>query len=162
MIMDYMNTQPMFTNKVIVFGTNDLAELTHWYLTNDSDYEIVEKAVYTKDEDLTFYISENNSTIGSISKDHVSPHAIPKEITVPAISLNTFIKSKNIEKIGLIKMDIEGAEYDIIDTLEDWNFDITDSFLIEFNGNADDKANIRKFDLLRCRAAFFRVCCSQS
>ena len=39
--MDYMNTQPMFTNKVIVFGTNDLAELTHWYLTNDSDYEIV-------------------------------------------------------------------------------------------------------------------------
>jgi sugar O-acyltransferase (sialic acid O-acetyltransferase NeuD family) len=41
MIMDYMNTQPMFTNKVIVFGTNDLAELTHWYLSNDSDYEIV-------------------------------------------------------------------------------------------------------------------------
>jgi sugar O-acyltransferase (sialic acid O-acetyltransferase NeuD family) len=39
--MDYMNTQPMFTNKVIVFGTNDLAELTHWYLSNDSDYEIV-------------------------------------------------------------------------------------------------------------------------
>ena len=39
--MDYMNTQPMFTNKVIVFGTNDTAELTHWYLTNDSDYEIV-------------------------------------------------------------------------------------------------------------------------
>jgi sugar O-acyltransferase (sialic acid O-acetyltransferase NeuD family) len=31
----------MFTNKVIVFGTNDLAELTHWYLSNDSDYEIV-------------------------------------------------------------------------------------------------------------------------
>lgn len=115
-------------------------ENIHSILHKHSDYEIVEKAVYTKDEDLTFYISENNSTIGSISKDHVSPHAIPKEITVPAISLNTFIKSKNIEKIGLIKMDIEGAEYDIIDTLEDWIFDITDSFLIEFHGNADDKA----------------------
>ena len=45
--MDYMNTQPMFTNKVIVFGTNDLAELTHWYLTNDSDYEIVAFTVKT-------------------------------------------------------------------------------------------------------------------
>ena len=55
MIMDYMNTQPMFTNKVIVFGTNDLAELTHWYLTNDSDYEIVAFTVnreHLKDESL--------------------------------------------------------------------------------------------------------------
>ena len=41
MIMDYMNTQPMFTNKVVVFGTNDLAELAHYYLTNDSEYEVV-------------------------------------------------------------------------------------------------------------------------
>jgi sugar O-acyltransferase (sialic acid O-acetyltransferase NeuD family) len=31
----------MFTDKVVVFGINDTAELTHWYLTNDSNYEIV-------------------------------------------------------------------------------------------------------------------------
>ena len=48
MIMDYMNTQHMFTNKVVVFGINDLAELTHWYLTNDSNYEIV---AFTVNED---------------------------------------------------------------------------------------------------------------
>ena len=41
MSMDYMNTQHMFTNKVVVFGTNDLAELAHYYLTNDSEYEVV-------------------------------------------------------------------------------------------------------------------------
>lgn len=111
-------------------------------LTEYEDYEIVEKAVYTKDEDLTFYISENNSTIGSISKDHVSPHATPKEITVPAVSLKTFIQSKNIDKIGLIKMDIEGAEYDIINTLEDWVFEITDAFLIEFHSN--DGTNVKR------------------
>jgi acetyltransferase-like isoleucine patch superfamily enzyme len=28
-------------NKVIIFGTKDTAELAHWYLTNDSNYEIV-------------------------------------------------------------------------------------------------------------------------
>lgn len=111
----------------------------HSILHKHSDYEIVEKAVYTKDEDLTFYISENNSTIGSISKDHVSSHAIPKEITVPAISLKTFIQNKDIKRIGLIKMDIEGAEYDIIDNLDDWIFDITDSFLIEFHSNINGK-----------------------
>ena len=48
MSMDYMNTQHMFTNKVVVFGINDLAELTHWYLTNDSNYEIV---AFTVNED---------------------------------------------------------------------------------------------------------------
>ena len=42
-----MNIQHMFTNKeiirekVIVFGTNDLAELAHYYLTNDSPYEVI-------------------------------------------------------------------------------------------------------------------------
>ena len=45
--MDYTNTQHMFTNKeilkrkVVVFGISDLAELAHYYLTNDSPYEIV-------------------------------------------------------------------------------------------------------------------------
>lgn len=45
--MDYTNTQHMSTNKevlrrkVVVFGTKDLAELAHYYLTNDSEYEVV-------------------------------------------------------------------------------------------------------------------------
>lgn len=39
--MDYMNTQPMFTNKVVIFGSRDLAELAYYYLETDSDYEVV-------------------------------------------------------------------------------------------------------------------------
>lgn len=39
--MNYMNTQHMSTNKVIIFGINDLAELAHYYLTNDSKYEVI-------------------------------------------------------------------------------------------------------------------------
>jgi sugar O-acyltransferase (sialic acid O-acetyltransferase NeuD family) len=31
----------MIMNKVIIFGVNDFAELAHYYLTNDSDYEVV-------------------------------------------------------------------------------------------------------------------------
>ena len=32
----------MYTkNKVIIFGTLDLAELAHYYLTNDREYEVV-------------------------------------------------------------------------------------------------------------------------
>ena len=51
--MDYMNTHRMFTNKVVVFGTNDTAELTHWYLTNDSNYEIVAFTVNEKYMSIT-------------------------------------------------------------------------------------------------------------
>ena len=44
MITDYTNIQHMSINKknkVVVFGTKDLAELAHYYLTNDSEYEVV-------------------------------------------------------------------------------------------------------------------------
>lgn len=42
--MDCMNLPHMFTNsmnKVIVFGKNDFAELAHYYITNDTDSEVV-------------------------------------------------------------------------------------------------------------------------
>lgn len=52
--MDYMNTQYMYTkNKVVIFGVSDNSELAHFYLTNDSDYEVVAFTVnknYIKDE----------------------------------------------------------------------------------------------------------------
>lgn len=115
----------------------------HSILNKHIDYEIVETAIYINDENLTFYITENNSTIGSISKDHVNKHAgngIPKEIIVPSMSLKSFTKEKSLNKIGLIKMDIEGAEYDIIENLEEEIFEITDAFLIEFHQNDNGQA----------------------
>ena len=33
-------------NKVIVFGLQDFAELAHYYLTHDSDYEVVAFCVH--------------------------------------------------------------------------------------------------------------------
>jgi len=129
---------------VYAFEPNTVAiQNMHSILNKHSDYEIVEKAIYINDENLTFYITENNSTIGSISKDHVSKHAgngIPKEIIVPSISLKSFTKEKSLNKIGLIKMDIEGAEYDIIENLEEEIFEITDAFLIEFHQNDNGQA----------------------
>lgn len=41
MTINYMNIQYMSTNKVILFGLNDFAELAHYYLTNDSIYDVV-------------------------------------------------------------------------------------------------------------------------
>lgn len=115
----------------------------HSILSEYNNYELIEKAVYINDDDLKFYITENNSTIGSIFKDHVSKNSgnsQTREITVPAISLKSFVNDRGLKRIGLIKMDIEGAEYEIIENLEDDIFEITDSFLIEFHQNDNGQA----------------------
>jgi len=104
-------------------------------LGNNEDYELIEKAIGIHDGELTFYVSENNTTIGSISKEHVANHSNPIEVKVPCISLKSFIGEKGMEKISLIKMDIEGAEYQIIEDLDEDIFNMTESFLIEFHGN---------------------------
>jgi FkbM family methyltransferase len=104
-------------------------------LGNNSGYELIEKAVSDHDGELTFYVSANNTTIGSISREHVANHSNPIEIKVPCISLKSFINEKKIEKIGLIKMDIEGAEYEIIEDLDEDIFNMTESFLVEFHNN---------------------------
>ena len=50
-----MNTQHTFTNKVVIFGIKDFAELAHYYLTNDSEYEVVAFTVNEEYmEDSTF------------------------------------------------------------------------------------------------------------
>jgi FkbM family methyltransferase len=124
--------------KVYAFEPNDVTENNIKSILRDyENYELIKKAVYTHDNGITFYTSENNSTIGSINRDNVVAQGYAKENAVESISLNTFIKQKNLDKIDLIKMDIEGAEYDIIENLENYIFDITDSFLIEYHGNTD-------------------------
>lgn len=126
---------------VYAFEPNQESIVNLKEVTKDLGVKIVEKAVYTKDEDLTFYIDPTNTTIGSLSENHLQIHAKEvNKITVPAISLKTFIAQNDIKKISLIKMDIEGAEYDIIENLEDEVFDIVDNFLIEYHDNEGEKA----------------------
>jgi FkbM family methyltransferase len=115
-----------------------------------SNYELIEKAIGVNDEDLTFYITDSNTTVGSISKEHVANNGTPIETKIPAVSLKTFINERGIEKIGLIKMDIERAEYEIIENLEDEIFEITESFLIEFHYN-DGKNVTKLIDKIKSR-----------
>jgi FkbM family methyltransferase len=126
--------------KVYAFEPNKESLINLNSVTNNLNVEIIDKAVYTKDEDLKFYIDPTNTTIGSLSKEHLQIHSNSlEEVIVPAISLKTFIKQNKIDKISLVKMDIEGAEYEIIDGLEDEVFNIIDGFLIEYHDNDNQK-----------------------
>ena len=127
--------------KVYAFEPNQDSLINLREVTADKSVEIVEKAVYTKDGDLSFYIDPNNTTIGSLSENHLQIHAKEvNKIAVPAVSLKTFIAENAIKRVSLLKMDIEGAEYEIIENLEDEVFDLIDNFLIEYHDNEGEKA----------------------
>ena len=127
--------------KVYAFEPNQesVVNLKHMFRNTDS-VVTVEKAVYTEDKNLEFFVDPNNTTIGSISEEHLlGDCANAKKIVVPAVSLKTFMTENNIDRVSLVKMDIEGAEYEVIEHLEDDVFDKIDSFLIEYHDNTDKR-----------------------
>lgn len=130
-------------NKVYAFEPNQDALTNLNYLASkEPNLKVIEKAVHTNEKDLKFYITPNNTTIGSINKFHIEQENVKvEEIIVPTITLKNFIKQEKLNKIDLIKIDIEGAEYDIIENLEDEIFNITDKFLIEWHDNTKEQLN---------------------
>lgn len=136
--------------KIYAFEPNaeSLINLNHMF-RNENAVQVVEKAVYTTDNDLEFYIDPHNTTIGSIFEHQVqSNKSDTQKITVPAISLKTFIQETGLEKISLVKMDVEGAEYDIIDHLGDEMYEKIDAFLIEYHDNTNNRVG-RMIDILK-------------
>ena len=99
MIMVYMNTQFMFTrNKVIIFGTKDLAELAHYYLTNDSKYEVVAFTINKK------YIKENTfHSLPVVPFEEIESYYPPSEFLffAPMTGLKMNTLRKNIYEEGV-------------------------------------------------------------
>ncbi len=66
------------------------------------------KAIYSKEDTLTFYVSaRENMGMSSIFRHDTESGQTEM---VKAISIDQYVREKNIEKIDIIKIDIEGAE----------------------------------------------------
>lgn len=83
----------------------------------------IQQAAITSTEEKTaqLYLSKNShnhSTTSLRGSARGGDEAISSPITVPAINLAQLIKENKIKKIGLLKMDIEGAEFEIIQNME--------------------------------------------
>lgn len=140
---------------IYLFEPNKMATKNiHSILENYPKYDLIEKAVSVNDGELVFYVDDKNTTIGSISRAHVANHSDSIETRIPSVSLKTFINERGISKIDLIKMDVEQAEYEIIENLEDDVFQMTDSFLIEFHHN--DGTNVTKM-IEKIQSKGFRI-----
>jgi FkbM family methyltransferase len=94
---------------------------------------IVCKNVAVSDFDgyVKFSINEENSEASTIVSDStpISETVIP----VPSVTLSTFFQEAEVEQVDLLKIDVEGAELDIIETTEPDIFRRCTQIAVEFH-----------------------------
>ncbi len=95
------------------------------------------QAVGAKDGKQEIFLSEHNT--GGHSFFHTKKNS-EKTITVPVVSLKSFMKSHNLNAIDFLKMDCEGAEYQILFNLSRETLQKIKKISMEFH-NIDDKNN---------------------
>jgi len=81
---------------------------------------------------VKLYISQDTHTHSLVSKTESS-------IEVPAITLEKLITQNKLDKIGLLKMDIEGAEFEIMETLKHENIKAIQTMVIEYHESEKNK-----------------------
>jgi FkbM family methyltransferase len=115
--------------KVYCFEPNKKA-IVHLKKSLENDnVEIVEKAIYKEMGDLEFYVDQSNSITSSLYS--IDGHSSTYKVN--AITLEDAINLSNENRIDLVKIDTEGAEFDIIKNTPDHVFDRIDSFIIEYH-----------------------------
>lgn len=98
----------------------------------DNNVTIFDKAIGAKDEQVTFYITPH-SVGNSIYVTSGTP------IEVECINLENFINQNNLLPPTIVKCDIEGSEYDFIESLTEDFFKTIHTFIIEFHHNDNNK-----------------------
>jgi len=107
-------------------------------LTGDEDKsKIYMQPLSGKKESVRFNYSTDNSTIGSTVFNSETPgyEGLQSTIELETITIDEILNENNLERISLFKCDIEGGEYDLIESLTDFQMKKIDRFLIEFHKN---------------------------
>jgi len=115
-------------NKVFCFEPNKMAfNSLQKNLKYESELELFNLAVSHNNESLRLYIDTNNSLISSA-------HDIKNNYyDVESITLKDIFERNKIQNVDLVKIDIEGMEFDLIENLEESIFEKIDKFLIEYH-----------------------------
>jgi FkbM family methyltransferase len=101
--------------------------LKHNRLRNISANQL---AVSPKNTTVDFYLANKSSVCHSMLKSHL-PFGTEKSIKVKGKTISALMNQNKLKKIDILKMDIEGLEYDILFNLPDRLFSKISVFMVE-------------------------------
>lgn len=101
-------------------------------------------AISGEDKPIQFFIGDN-AEASSIKK---TSDNINEVVTIDGIRLDTFISRCGLNQIDLLKMDIEGAEFDLFNTIDEKTLLSIRQITVEFHdwvlGNYSEVVSLRK------------------
>jgi len=109
-------------------------------INNIKDVTPLNYAIAPKDSERDFFIDskENWYSTGGFNPKAWNNRQNTNRISVQTISLDTLYKKFSIGKVDLLKIDIEGEEYSLIDN-PFRGFDIVQNIVIEIHGSNKNK-----------------------
>lgn len=122
--------------QIIAFEPNPTLVNTFFNYFPISQIEVIRKAVSKSDGKVEFFenvvpgMSSLYQEINNIESD--------KSYEVDSLNLLNFLKIRNIEQVDYLKIDCEGSEYDIIESLEDYLLSIK-KIALEFHHQVDNE-----------------------
>ena len=101
---------------------------------NSENFILIEKALFNKDDlTLNFYKPKNPDHVSHSISNFLNDHSIETDhIKVKTITLKTIMDKFKVSKLVLLKMDIEGAEIQVIENMLE-NKIYPDQICVEFD-----------------------------
>lgn len=103
------------------------------------------EGLWTEDTTLTFTLPDNPTHVSLRAGEHDSKQGT---ILLKVNSLSNFLIANGHSKIDILKIDIEGAEYDFLEQLLEMNFFPFDQLLVEFHHRFFESGKHRQDRLL--------------
>lgn len=110
----------------------------HLEENNLSKIETVDAALAGQTGERQLFLSKDSHNHYLLGKNEASAYSK----MVFALSLPDLLKKCKISRIGLLKLDIEGGEYELFDSLTPSEFRIINSIIMEYHNNSENNYKI--------------------
>jgi len=118
---------------VLVEGNPELSEKLKAFFKDNDMVKVVNAVIGSEPKDsVKFYLSELSSS-SSLFRSFSELNKVKSEIDVKMLTLNDIFSVYGIKKIDLLKMDIEGAEWEMFEKFSKEDFDRIEQISVEFH-----------------------------
>ena len=97
--------------------------------------QIIPKAIHSHEGEMNLYFKEDNPLVNSLNFDdsEFHLHSSPTYKVVQTTTLEKLIKQTGWQQVDLLKIDIEGSEWEVLDNTPDCVFETVNKILLEYH-----------------------------